>query len=726
MEADVTEPPDLKRLSDRNIDELDISERDKNVVKNVRNFMMSSSHAHLTWQMDIELVARENAKALSLLEYASFLSSRDIPEKLVRPLVFGECANYEYSLCVSSLSSHNLVEWHETAEGYTLNIHPLVQSTVMERVKQQPDEMERKLTDVCKNMLSHLPHSTMDLNCLPSDVRLQHFSHSYSLTKHVLLADVEIPTCLDLVRYTFSQFQSPDSSWYLCEQWYHKVMQLHSLPHEVKRTLVIDASNLLSMAYLFMLKEKESLDLSLKTKKMIDELKPDEKKEIYQHHRKVLENICLCYDMLNKFEEEKFYLKELMLLMKTSGEQHGCGFALIGCTMAENYFKRGKQDKAMTLCQQVMEKLNGMEEHDQIEEFEKADDLLDRSWKLLSRVDYYKFLRERLAVMKLKCECEIRRPNASKDKLTEALEIAISALSIAQSFLPSESAEIFYCKFQIIKCNGKLGNVETCIEQLKELRKVEETNMPDVHSKLCGVIRLLGGMHEKRGDLVAAVMCYKEVLERYQQEDHSDHVKIANTLMLIGRIYYKMGNIRDAVKHLEQSIEFREQKQLPPCRETGQCYGLLGRCHRPTPERTTTFEQMQGIHLAQEAFTKSLNILLFYPNCDQQILDVLRDLAASYGMKIDEETIDEKATMLKLIARKAYTWRDYARAKDLFYMQMKVEAATMVLQPVQKAIALHNIGLCQIRLSQLDEAEETFTESLRIAQSLRPVEHQGL
>ena len=29
-------------------------------------------------------------------------------------------------------------------------------------------------------------------------------------------------------------------------------------------------------------------------------------------------------------------------------------------------------------------------------EFEKADDLLDRSWKLISRVDYYNFLRERL------------------------------------------------------------------------------------------------------------------------------------------------------------------------------------------------------------------------------------------------------------------------------------------------------------------------------------------
>ena len=276
MEADVTQPPDLKRLSDRNIDELDISERDKNVIKTMRNFM-SSSHAHLTWQMDIELVARDNAKALSLLEYASFLSSRDIPEKLVRPLVFGECANYEYSLCVSSLSSHNLVEWHETAEGYTLNIHPLVQSTVMERVKQQPDEMERKLTDVCKNMLSHLPESTIDLNCVTSDVRVQLASHSYSLAKHVLLADVEIPTCLDLVSCTcgtFLQFHDPDTSCYLCEKWYPKVMQLHSFPDEVQRNWLIGGitssslvdSNILCIGYHFVLFSKVSFEFGIFSK----------------------------------------------------------------------------------------------------------------------------------------------------------------------------------------------------------------------------------------------------------------------------------------------------------------------------------------------------------------------------------------------------------------------------------------------------------------------------
>ena len=79
-----------------------------------------------------------------------------------------------------------------------------------------------------------------------------------------------------------------------------------------------------------------------------------------------------CYQQLKKLEEEKFYLKEQMLLMKISGEQLGAEFLLVECYMAENYFNRGKQDKAMKLCQQVMEKLNDMEEYDQIKgkEFE--------------------------------------------------------------------------------------------------------------------------------------------------------------------------------------------------------------------------------------------------------------------------------------------------------------------------------------------------------------------
>ena len=159
--------------------------------------------------------------------------------------------------------------------------------------------------------------------------------------------------------------------------------------------------------------------------------------------------------------------------------------------------------------------------------------------------------------------------------------------------------------------------METCIEQLKEIKKVEEANMPDSHHRLCGgqyssvsvnvfvlqyffkfylcytVIKELGGIHVERGDLSEALTCYKEALELYQQEDTSYHVKIADSLITfltqhdiiflkrlsvfcsaltsIARIYDMMGNITDAVKHYEQSIEIREQKQLPPCREAGLC-----------------------------------------------------------------------------------------------------------------------------------------------------------
>ena len=48
-------------------------------------------------------------------------------------------------------------------------------------------------------------------------------------------------------------------------------------------------------------------------------------------------------------------------------------------------------------------------------------------------------------------------------------------------------------------------------------------------------------------------------------------------------------------------------------------------------------------------------------------------------------------------------------------MQIKVEAATRASQPAQQAIALQDISLSQMCLSQLDEA-----------QSLTPEEHQGL
>ena len=51
-------------------------------------------------------------------------------------------------------------------------------------------------------------------------------------------------------------------------------------------------------------------------------------------------------------------------------------------------------------------------------------------------------------------------------------------------------------------------------------------------------------------------------------------------------------------------------------------YGFLGICYGLMLERQTTFEQiLKGHYQAREAYTKSLNILLFYSNWDQEILE---------------------------------------------------------------------------------------------------------
>ena len=64
----------------------------------------------------------------------------------------------------------------------------------------------------------------------------------------------------------------------------HRRYNLISMCCVLVITLCCLASCLLSWEYFQKLKVKESLELSLKSKKMIDELKPDEKNEIYEHH----------------------------------------------------------------------------------------------------------------------------------------------------------------------------------------------------------------------------------------------------------------------------------------------------------------------------------------------------------------------------------------------------------------------------------------------------------
>lgn len=52
--------------------------------------------------------------------------------------------------------------------------------------------------------------------------------------------------------------------------------------------------------------------------------------------------------------------------------------------------------------------------------------------------------------MRMLSVCKIRHANGSKDNLAEALELAKNALSVIQSWLPSDNNIVIFCEFQ---CN---------------------------------------------------------------------------------------------------------------------------------------------------------------------------------------------------------------------------------------------------------------------------------
>ncbi|XP_062504578.1 uncharacterized protein LOC134181335 isoform X3 [Corticium candelabrum] len=350
LEINVNQPADI---NDIEIEWLDLSEDDTDVVQNIRQCMSLSKEqqVYLTWQTDIDLVEREHPEALSLLEYASFLSSRDIPEKLIHSLVCSESANDAYSLCVSALSSHCLTEQHETAEGCNINIHPLVQSAVRERIKQRPDEIERKLTDLCNSLLSILPESSS--NMLDVQASEQYHSllpHLSSLAKNVLMFGVRALTCLLVVKRSCTiliSYQQIEKACYLSAQLYDVLGHMHFESDIVKHTWLIQAMALLGTACAMKQNRQRVVGLLLDAKKMVNELQPGDKNETFKLYFNVLLKLFECCQEQNNNEKAKSYLEEVMMLEKHSTDKDSVRIARIECMMGRSCISWDEMGTAM-------------------------------------------------------------------------------------------------------------------------------------------------------------------------------------------------------------------------------------------------------------------------------------------------------------------------------------------------------------------------------------------
>ena len=199
MRQGLSKPNDLSRLGPEDVQSIAIETNDRRLLSLARHFIMTTEHVHLTWQLDIETVKEEDSNAMQVLLYASLMACRNIPERVLRPLVFGDVLAYQYRLSVSTLTSHTLVDVSESNEGCSLQFHPLVQSTVLERLLQQPEELHYRLSRMSQCLLNLLRHGSYDVKSyLRDDQFMSLIPHVYAVAEKAVWF-CEDKTCDDLV-----------------------------------------------------------------------------------------------------------------------------------------------------------------------------------------------------------------------------------------------------------------------------------------------------------------------------------------------------------------------------------------------------------------------------------------------------------------------------------------------------------------------------------------------
>ena len=221
QQYDVFEPKGLSKLTDENIQSIATKQHEVRLLCMARYFVMNSKHVHLTWQLDIETVKETDVNAMVLLSYASLMACRNIPEFVLKPLVFGTFPRYHYSQSLNTLMSHSLVDVCDGNTGYHFNLHPLVHSTLLERLLHEAELLREKLTKLSHSLLSFLPSSHSDIQSfLKNDQFISLVPHVYAAAeKAVWFSDDETCVCfVDLACRISLISQHVDIAAHLCKE----------------------------------------------------------------------------------------------------------------------------------------------------------------------------------------------------------------------------------------------------------------------------------------------------------------------------------------------------------------------------------------------------------------------------------------------------------------------------------------------------------------------------
>ena len=199
----VNQPQQLEKLQHEMIYYVTRNPYDAQILELVQHWMKETNHVYLTWQFDIECVTKKNPNAVSVLEFASLLASRNIPCNILQSMVFSDSdrlAPYWFSLCLTDLLSHTLISTSETNETKKCDVHALVQLTVLQRLVRQPDRLNVKLTHLAQYLLSRVPNDSDSIYYSLNDNKfVELIPHLYSVAERIVTTKCDNDSCLNLL-----------------------------------------------------------------------------------------------------------------------------------------------------------------------------------------------------------------------------------------------------------------------------------------------------------------------------------------------------------------------------------------------------------------------------------------------------------------------------------------------------------------------------------------------
>ena len=254
----VYHPTDLSTCSVEELNSIAVEPKERHLLHMARHFVMNTDLVHLTWQLDVETVKETDSDAMEVLLFASLVACRNIPERLFRPLVFADDSAHCYLESLCTLKSHAIVDVSISNESYSIDLHPLVQSTVFERLLSQPEELCRRLTRLCQCLLSLLPRSDHDIQrCMRRDNFLSLMPHLYATAEKVGWSPVSEASAslLGLACRVALQFQHVDVAMCLCDLQ----LKLFSGSADTKQSVQGESSLVISLCYFWLMNVLHSL-----------------------------------------------------------------------------------------------------------------------------------------------------------------------------------------------------------------------------------------------------------------------------------------------------------------------------------------------------------------------------------------------------------------------------------------------------------------------------------